>query len=64
VEFLKISKPHTEHTEQNGVCGQRVLEPSHFSVPMTGRHVTATTRNSWQALKRMAKDILGVHVRS
>jgi hypothetical protein len=45
VEFLKISKPHTEHsehTEQNRGCDQCVLEPSNFSIPVTGRHVTAT----------------------
>ena len=42
-EFFKISKPHTkhsEHTEQNRICGQQVLEPSHFSVSKTGRRVT------------------------
>jgi hypothetical protein len=55
VEFLKISNPHAEHaehaehTKQNRVCGQHVLEPNHFSVSVTGRHVTATIGNSWQA---------------
>ena len=40
VEFLKISKPHTEHsehTEQNRVCGQGVWAKSLLCV------------NDWQA---------------
>jgi hypothetical protein len=42
VEFLKNSKLQTEHSEQNSVCGQHVLESSYFSVSMTGKHVIAT----------------------
>jgi hypothetical protein len=60
MQFLKISKPHTEHSEQNRVRGQHVYsEPSHLSVSMTGRPVTATIWNSWQAWDKMATAMLG-----
>ena len=38
----KTKTKTNKQKKQTRECGQQVLDPSHFSVSVTGRHVTAT----------------------
>lgn len=65
VEFLKVTKPHTEHSEQNRGYGQHVLALSHFILSVSDWQAcySNSMKYSWQEWNKMAAAMLEVGVR-